>query len=217
MTRTCFPRAEILSFSCISSPANILFCCARISIAKYIPDSSRPGIAKSRACGVPVHIAYASNPSGKCARSISSFVLKIIPSSSIICNLRSMIFFPSLKLGIPYLNKPPGISSRSNTVTSYPRRLSWFAAASPAGPEPMTATFLPFLSYLLGIIYPSRNAASIIAASSSRIVTGESMLSFRTHDFSHSAGHILPVNSGKSLVLLNISYALCQSPLQRAS
>ena len=63
-----------------------------------------------------------------------------------------MMFLPSLKFGIPYLSKPPAISSRSNTVTSYPRRFNWFAAASPAGPEPITATFLPFLSYFLGII-----------------------------------------------------------------
>ena len=34
-------------------------------------------------------------------------------------------------------------SARSNTVTVWPARFSWAAAASPAGPEPTTATFLP--------------------------------------------------------------------------
>ena len=182
-----------------------------------MPASSRPGIARSLACGVPVHTAYASKPSGNFVRSISEFVLKTIPSASIIRIRRSMMFFPSLKFGIPYRSRPPAISSRSNTVTSYPRLFNWFAAASPAGPEPITATFFPFLSYFFGAIYPSRNAASITAASSSRIVTGESILSFSTHDFSHSAGQIRPVNSGKSFVALNISYALRQSPLHSAS
>ena len=34
-------------------------------------------------------------------------------------------------------------SARSNTTTSWPARVSCWAAASPAGPEPTTATFLP--------------------------------------------------------------------------
>ena len=34
-----------------------------------------------------------------------------------------------------------------------------------------------------------------------------------THDFSHGAGHNLPVNSGKLLVECRISSALFQSPL----
>ena len=56
----------------------------------------------------------------------------------------------NLKLGIPNLSKPPIYSSFSNTVTSYPRLFSWLAAASPAGPEPMTATFLPLRLYCFG-------------------------------------------------------------------
>ena len=35
---------------------------------------------------------------------------------------------------------PPGRAAFSNTVTSKPARLSTSAAASPAGPEPTTAT-----------------------------------------------------------------------------
>ena len=34
-------------------------------------------------------------------------------------------------------------SARSKTVTSCPARVSCWAAASPAGPDPMTATFFP--------------------------------------------------------------------------
>ena len=46
-------------------------------------------------------------------------------------------------LGMPYMSKPPGRSARSNTVTRWPALLSCAAARKPAGPEPMTATFLP--------------------------------------------------------------------------
>ena len=49
----------------------------------------------------------------------------------------------SFMFGMPYISSPPGRSSRSNTVTEWPARLSCAAAARPAGPEPMTATFLP--------------------------------------------------------------------------
>ncbi len=45
--------------------------------------------------------------------------------------------------GMPYISNPPGLSSRSNTVTEWPARFSCAAAESPAGPEPMTATFFP--------------------------------------------------------------------------
>ena len=45
--------------------------------------------------------------------------------------------------GMPYISRPPGRSSRSSTVTRWPARFSCCAAASPAGPEPITATFLP--------------------------------------------------------------------------
>ena len=82
-----------------------------------MPRSSRPGMFKLRASGVPVQIAYASNPSGKCSKSIVEFVLKQIPSSSIIFSRRSITGLCSLKFGMPKRNKPPIYSSFSNTVT----------------------------------------------------------------------------------------------------
>src|SRR5512144_280503 len=41
-------------------------------------------------------------------------------------------------------NMPPGWGAASKTVTAYPLRRSCYAAVSPAGPEPTTATRLPF-------------------------------------------------------------------------
>ena len=80
-----------------------------------------------------------------------------------------------------------------------------FAAASPAGPEPTMPTFMPLRPYLCGCTYPSLNAASIMAASSSLIVTGASIASLSTQLFSQSAGQMRPVNSGKSFVAVSIS------------
>ena len=130
---------------------------------------------------------------------------------------RSITFLSSLKFGIPKRNNPPAASSLSNNVTVYPFRFSWLAATNPAGPAPTTATFLPFLWGCCTCIYPSRKAASTMAASFSRIVTGWSQDSFSTQDFSHRAGQIRPVNSGKSQVDDSTSYASFHFPLNKAS
>ena len=74
-------------------------------------------------------------------------------------------------------------SARSNTVTVWPARFSWSAAASPAGPEPTTATRLPVRCgrRLRATIQPSSNARSMIATSIALIVTGSSLMP-STHD-----------------------------------
>ena len=130
---------------------------------------------------------------------------------------RSITFLSSLKLGIPKRSSPPGASSLSNNVTLYPFRFNWFATTSPAGPAPITATLFPFLFGFCTCMYPSRKAASTIAASFSRIVTGWSHDSFSTQDFSQRAGQIRPVNSGKSQVDDRTSYASFHFPLNNAS
>ena len=48
--------------------------------------------------------------------------------------------------GIPYFSTPPISCSASNTVTSYPYLAISPAKDSPAGPEPITATLIPFFS-----------------------------------------------------------------------
>ena len=148
---------------------------------------------------------YASNPSGRWVGSMVVFISKRIPSALSSWIRRSMIFLFSLKLGIPKRSSPPGASALSNRVTVYPFRFSWLAAASPAGPAPITATCFPLRCGITGMTYPSRKAASMIAASFSRIVTGSSQDSFNTQLFSQSAGQIRPVNSGKSHVAASIS------------
>ena len=97
----------------------------------------------------------------------------------------------------------------SNTVTLWPARFSWAAAARPAGPEPMMATFFHVRAAgASGTIQPSSKARSTMASSIDLIVTG-SLLMPSTHEPSHGAGHSSPVNSGKLLVWCSRSIAAC--------
>src|SRR5216684_561136 len=77
----------------------------------------------------------------------------------------------------------------SNTVTSCPARASCWAQASPAGPEPTTATFLPVLCPGgCGLTQPSSNALSMIACSIDLMPTGSSLMR-STHASSRAAVH----------------------------
>ena len=88
----------------------------------------------------------------------------------------------------------------SNTVTSWPARASCCAAASPAGPLPTTATFLPvFTAGGCGLTQPSAQARSMMACSMLLMPTASS-LTFSVQAASQGAGQTRPVNSGKLLV-----------------
>ena len=88
-----------------------------------------------------------------------------------------------------------------------PARVSCWAAANPAGPEPTTATVLPVSAAGgSGTTQPSSKALSMISTSTCLMVTG-SWLMPSTQDASHGAGHSRPVNSGKLLVACNRSIA----------
>ena len=85
-------------------------------------------------------------------------------------------------------------------MTAWPARLSWSAQASPAGPEPTTATFRPVRCFGgRGFAQPSAKARSTIETSMPLIVTG-GLLMPRTHADSQGAGQTRPVNSGKLFV-----------------
>ncbi len=66
-----------------------------------------------------------------------------VPSACIWVSRASRCFFSILKSGMPYRSSPPMRSSRSKTATVWPARVSCWAAASPAGPDPTIATVLP--------------------------------------------------------------------------
>ena len=91
--------------------------------------------------------------------------------------------------------------------------MSWVAAASPAGPLPTTAIFLPVrMTGILGCTKPLSNAISMMCFSISSMLTGGWLMP-NTQALSQGAGQILPVNSGKLFVEVNISYASFQSSL----
>ena len=106
------------------------------------------------------------------------------------------------------MSSPPAFGARSKTVTSWPYfRLSSSAAASPAGPDPITATRFP--EYVVGgrgTTHPSDHALSMIEYSMFLIVTASSTRP-ATHEPSHGAGQTRPVNSGKLLVDERLVYA----------
>ena len=96
-----------------------------------------------------------------------------LPSARIWSSRRSRCRFSSLNAGMPYRSRPPGASSRSKTVTACPALVSCWAAASPAGPEPITATIRPVgAAGGIGVTQPDANARSMISTSTCLIVTG---------------------------------------------
>src|ERR1035437_9080822 len=100
----------------------------------------------------------------------------------------------------------------SNITTLCPARASCCAAASPAGPEPTTATFLPvFFFGGCGTTQPFSPPLSMMACSMDLIPTA-SLLIVSVQAASQGAGQIRPVISGKLLVECNTSSACFQLP-----
>ena len=104
-------------------------------------------------------------------------------------------------------------SARSKTVDRVPGAASCCAQASPAGPEPTTATRLAGASRggTCGTTQPSSKAWSMICFSICLMVTGSSLM-LSTQASSHGAGQMRPVNSGKLLVECRRSIASFQRP-----
>src|SRR5256885_16736279 len=99
--------------------------------------------------------------------------------------------------GIPYMSSPPMRSARSKTVTQWPARLSWAAAARPAGPEPTTAARLPVrLLGASGWTQPSSKPLSALAHAMVFNVAGTSLMPDKP-DRSHGAGHDRPDQPGE--------------------
>ena len=108
-------------------------------------------------------------------------------------------------------------SARSYTATVWPARVSCWAAARPAGPEPMTATVRPDRrSGASGLTVPSSHARSTMETSTFLMVTAGWLMPSTQAD-SHGAGHSRPVNSGKLLVACRRSEAPSQSPFHTRS
>lgn len=112
---------------------------------------------------------------------------------------------------MPYRISPPSRSSFSYTATVCPARVSCCAAASPVGPDPITATVRPdSRSGGLGGARPNSQALSAMATSTFLMVTAGWLMA-STHPASHGAGQSRPVNSGKLFVACSRSAAARQS------
>ena len=95
-----------------------------------------------------------------------------------------------------------------------PARVNCCAAASPAGPEPITATVLPVKrSDGSGTTVPLAKASSIVRSSTCLMVTASAFIPI-THAVSQGAGQSRPVNSGKLFVACRRSIASFISPRQ---
>ena len=112
---------------------------------------------------------------------------------------------PSLKLGMPKRSKPPGNSSFSNTVTSYPFPVQLVRHGQSGG----TATDHGFTFFLLRtgwiglyVSFPGKRLSTIAASFSTdrdRFVAAK----FQYAAFLAEGGQTRPVNSGKSSVCSN--------------
>ena len=103
MTSTSLPFASIGGAD--SSPVRNLFCPSSSSRARCMPPSSRPGILRSRAAGVPIATTTASklrdSHSAEMSRPTSMPVTNRTPSASMILRRRSISDLSSLKHGMP--------------------------------------------------------------------------------------------------------------------
>ncbi len=146
MTNTCLPLAFMRSSLLNACPPRTRFCWASISNAKCMPLRLRPGMSRSRACGVRCRCSRHRNLQAGVPRRRASFVLKVMPSAAM-TRIHATVYDGLVEFEVrdTEAQQPSAAySSFSNTVTSYPMRFSWLAAAMPAGPEPTTATFFPF-------------------------------------------------------------------------
>src|SRR6266568_653228 len=204
-------------------PATTRFAGTRCSIARCTPARWRPGASgMSRPTSAPAASRIASWRARSTATGTSTPTAQLVTNSTRsarnCAKRRSMCRFSSLKSGMPYRISPPSSSSRSYTVTACPARASCCAAASPAGPEPTTATDRPEDSGAgCGVTYPRSKARLMISTSTCLMVTADPPLMASTQAASHGAGQSRPVNSGKLFVACNCSMAYCHCPVRTRS
>ncbi|CDE84505.1 unknown [Coraliomargarita sp. CAG:312] len=211
MTRTFLPFADISKV--FDSPELKRNWAPKYSRAKCTPDKFFPATSsdKPRGICVPKHKHSASNFLHKYSAEISA-PISTPPSNNMpellsISRRRSIMLFLSLKSGIPYRKSPPKFTFFSNTTTSCPHLFNASAAASPEGPDPMTATRIPVWTRVLkGSTYPRLKAFSIISYSICRMATGSKFMPAQ-HAASQRAGHTREVNSGNGDVWESRKYA----------
>ncbi len=125
----------------------------------------------------------------------------------------------SLNSGMPYISTPPAACRASNMVTLCPSLARSAAQVSPAGPEPITATFLPVggASWVgdLFSLWPRSQSATYL--SMRPMAMGAFFLpSVQTCSHCVSCGQTLPQMAGRAFLLLSILTASGISPSRTA-
>ena len=153
ITATRLPNVTGVSESSLA--ASIRFTRVRYSLEDMILIEFSPGIFMKLGSPAP----DATNIPLKSSASKSSTLI-VFPTMQSFMNLTpildklsistSTILLGRRNSGIPYFNTPPISCKASNTVTSYPCLAISPANESPAGPEPITATFMLFFSATSG-------------------------------------------------------------------
>mmetsp|Transcript_84330 Transcript_84330/g.217161 ORF Transcript_84330/g.217161 Transcript_84330/m.217161 type:complete len:280 (+) Transcript_84330:1007-1846(+) len=225
------PPMTITRLPCTSYLMPVCACCTPLSASRFafcvtlrksmactMFFSSRPSVLRmSRHIVAPVATITASfcMHRSDIVTSLPTSVLYLnsIPSSwSSFSRRRTFPVLSSFIEGMPYMSRPPPRSARSMTLTKWPARFSCWAAARPAGPEPMIAMRRRVRSSGgCGLIQSLEKPYSMIDSSMDLIATGSSLMP-RTHASSQGAGQVVPVNSGKLLVSSRRSSAFFHSP-----
>ena len=125
----------------------------RYSLAENTSLAFSPGIPMNLGRPAPEPINTASKPSSSSNWSIvidlpiTTLVSILTPNFlTFSTSWATTVDLGRRNSGIPYTNTPPASCKASNIVTSYPIFARSPAHVSPEGPEPITATFLPFFS-----------------------------------------------------------------------
>ena len=142
-----------------------------------------PGIPMNLGRPAPEPINTASNPSSSRSWSIvTDFPITTLVSIStprLLTFSISCLTTVSLgrrNSGIPYTRTPPASWSASNIVTSYPSFARSPAHVSPEGPEPITATRLPFFDAAFSGLISFSRAQSATNRSSLPIYTASPLI-----------------------------------------
>ena len=135
--------------SVVGSAASIRFTRVRYSFEDIMFMAFSPGMPMKLGSPAPDATNMPLNPSA--SRSSTNIVFPTMQSvwNSTPNFLRLSISTSTMRLGrrnsgIPYFSTPPISCRASKTCTSYPFFAMSPAKLSPAGPEPTTATFMPF-------------------------------------------------------------------------
>ena len=161
-------------------------------LSVHVPGYSNPACLRRTRTNAGMH----PNPFGRFVTSISALTLKVIQCFPSLPHGGRLPTLLGLKFGIPNRKQASHYSSFSNTVTAYPLRFNWLAAASPQVRNRWQPPIFRFVHIDEGLYVPFTksgfNDGSFIFTNGYRCIHTQ----LQHQLFSHPvAGDIRPVNS----------------------